>query len=379
MTDPPLTLLHAVHRTTQTSGVLAQALEAAQGLRAVGHRAAVLTRPDSTVAQRCDEIGVPWFSQRLRHPLDVASMRRLGAIVESQGVDVVHVHCGVTLGVALGALTLGARFALVANRATSFRPRPILMQALRSAKVHRVVATSRAVRDVLLSKATLAPEKVVVVPGSVDLARFDARRTHPLGVRRSLEIPDSALLVGHVGIRDWKGWKHTLAAMPAVTEAVPEACLLLIGCTSERQRRGVVELVHDVALGSRVFVAPVTDDMPDVLAACSVVVDASWAGTATSGVIREAMALGRPVVATAIGGNAELVEDGVSGVIVPPRDVATLGAAIARILRDADLALRLGAGGRERVRSEYSPEMRALRLAPVYRAALAELTDARPA
>ena len=378
MSDRPLGVLHMLHRTPPASGVLAQALEAAQGLRSIGHRATVLTRTDAAVARRCAELGIPWISHTLRHPLDVASMRSLATTVDEGGIDVVHVHCGVTLGVALGAATLGSRFMLVANRASSFRPQRVLAQALRSARVHRVVATSRMVRDVLLAHAGLPAMKVAVVPGSVDPNRFDARRTSPLSARRRLGIPESARLVGHCGIREWKGWKHTLAAMPAILGAVPEAHLLLLGCSSERQRRGVGELVAEVRLDRQVTVGPVTAEVPDVLSACDLVVDASWAGTATSGVVREAMALGKPVVATAIGGNAELVDDGVSGVIVPPRDIATLAAAIVRLLRDTDLATTLGSAASERVRSEFSPEIRARRLVAIYRAAVAEHTAPRP-
>jgi len=379
MSDRPLTILHMLHRTPLTSGVLAQAIEAAQGLREHGHDAAVLTRPDAVVARRCAEISVPWLSQRLRHPLDVASMRHLSEIVAERGVDVVHVHCGVTLGVALGAAALGAGFALVANRASSFRPQRILAQALRSPRVQRVVATSRAVRDVLLADAGVPADKVAVVPGSVDPARFDARRTRPQRARMSLGIPESTRLVGHVGIRDWKGWKHTLAALPAILAAIPDAHLLLLGCTSERRRRAVSVLVGEVGLAAHVTVGPVSSDIPDVLSACDVVVDASWAGTGTSGVIREAMALGKPVVATTIGGNAELVESGISGLLVPPRDIATLAAAIVRLLRDAELAASCGEAAKDRVRGELSPGMRALRLVAVYRAALAELAAARRA
>ena len=374
MTEPPLSVLHVLHRTTQTSGVLTQAIEAAQGLCAVGHDAALLTRPDVVVARRCAEVAVPCLAQGLRHPLDVAAMRRLAEVVAERRVDVVHVHCGVTLGVALGAAALGAGFALVANRASSFRPQRILAKALRSPRVQRVVATSRAVRDVLLADAGVPGDKVAVVPGSVDSARFDARRTRPQRARASLGIPDSARLVGHIGIRDWKGWKHTLAALPAVLSSIPDAHLLLLGCTSERRRQAVAALVGEVGLRAHVTVGPVSEDIPDVLSACDVVVDASWAGTGTSGVIREAMALGKPVVATAIGGNADLVENGVSGLLVPPRDAATLAAAIVRLLRDGELATHFGATARELVRSELSPEMRALRLVAVYRAALAELT-----
>ncbi len=376
----PLRILQVLHRTTLSSGSREQMLEAAQGLAVRGNFVCVLTRSDAEVARRCAALAIPYLPLKLRHPLDVGSMRHVAELVAEQAIDVVHVHCGVSLGVALGAATLGARFALVANRATSFRPRQILVQALRSARVHRVVATSRPIRDVLLAAAKLPPEKVVVVPGSVDLERFDPARTRPRRVRAEHGVPESARLVGHVGVREWKGWKHALAALAAIRTAIPEAHLLLVGCTSERQRRQVYELVAEIGLAGHVIVTLVTADLPDLLAACDVVIDPSWAGTAVSGVVREAMALSRPVVATDVGGNADLVEDGVSGLLVPPRDVPTLAAAVVRLLRDGETASRLGVAARSRVHSEFSMEMRAIRLEAAYRAAIgereAELTGA---
>lgn len=368
----PFAALQMLHRTTLGSGAREQMLEAAQGLAARGHRAVVLTRADAEVARRCAEGAITCRAHKLRHPLDVGSMRHLADLVEELGIDVVHVHCGVSLGVALGAAALGARFALVANRATSFRPRRLLVQTLRSPRVHRVVATSRPIRDVLLGAARLPPEKVVVVPGSVDLERFDPGRARPRRVRQALGLDDTVRLIGHVGVREWKGWKHALAALAAIRTAVPEAHLLLVGCTSERQRREVYELVDEVALTGLVTVTLMTSELADLLAACDVVIDPSWAGTAVSGVVREAMALSRPVVATDVGGNADLIEDGMSGLLVPPRDVPTLAAAVIRLLRDTEFAAHLGEAARSRVSSEFSMAMRAIRLEAVYRAAIAE-------
>ena len=73
-----------------------------------------------------------------------------------------------------------------------------------------------------------------------------------------------------------------------------------------------------------------------------------------------------------------MVEDGVSGLIVAPRDVATLAAAVVRLLGDAELASRLGTAARARVRDHFSPELRALRLVAVYREALVDLAATRP-
>jgi glycosyltransferase involved in cell wall biosynthesis len=191
-------------------------------------------------------------------------------------------------------------------------------------------------------------------------------------VRRELRLPAAARVVGAVGLREWKGWKETLQALPEVRAEHPAARLLLVGCESERQRRAVLRLAAEMGLADAVTATLARNDMPDVLAACDVVVDASWAGTGTTGTIREAMSLGRPVIATAIAGNGELVEDGVTGILVPPRDVKTLAAAISRLLRDGAFAAELAQAGRTRVRAQFSTTTRVVRLEALYRQVLHE-------
>jgi len=114
-------------------------------------------------------------------------------------------------------------------------------------------------------------------------------------------------------------------------------------------------------------------DVPQVLAALDVSVSASatpWEGL--SGVMRESLALGRPVVCTDVGGNRELVVDGVTGRLVPPGDASALCGAIAALLADPGAARRLGEAGRELAVAKFSNAARARTMEALYRRLLAE-------
>ena len=113
-------------------------------------------------------------------------------------------------------------------------------------------------------------------------------------------------------------------------------------------------------------------DMPQVLAAADAVADLSYAGTGITGTIREAMAMRRPVVASAVGGNPELVESGVSGLLVPPRDPEAAAEALASVLADPAAARRMGDAARERVEKGFSVERRLDRIETLYRRIIAE-------
>ena len=361
-----LTIVQMLEKTGFATGSVVQMFDAARGLAARGHTVVTVTRPSAEMAERCAAAGVEHAPLALRSEADLVSMFRFARLARERKVDVVHVHKGIAHAVALGATFLGARYGLVVNRGVSF---PIDLWSsfkYRSRRVNRIVTVAESIRQVVISSGRIPPHKVGVIYAGVDLERFDPERVDLAAVRAELEIPAQARLIGHVGMRDWKGWKELLRAFPAVRADHPVAHLLLVACTSQAQRAGVAELARDLGLEGAVTATMARSDMPDVLAACEVVVDPSWAGTGITGTIREAMALGKPVVATAVAGNPELVEDGVSGILVPPRDVPMLAAAISRLLRDGEFARRVAAAGQEKVRQHFSTEGRVSRLEALY-------------
>jgi glycosyltransferase involved in cell wall biosynthesis len=206
------------------------------------------------------------------------------------------------------------------------------------------------------------PEKVHVVYAGVDLARFDPSRAVGAKVRLEWGVrPDEQLLV-QVGAREWKGWRDLVSAAALSAGEFPRLRTAVVACKDEAERERVLAF----ALEDQVLAIGFRRDMPDVLAAADVVVDLSSEGLGITGTIREAMALGRPVVASAAGGNPELVEDGISGLLVPPRDPAAVAAAVRRILSDPALAERLSTAGRERVVRGFSTEIRLDRIEEIY-------------
>lgn len=379
MAQGPLSIAQMLEKTSFATGSVWQMFEAARGLVERGHRVVVVTRPDDRMATRCAQAGIDFVGMALRHEFDLGSMRRLARLARDRNLDVVHVHKGIPHAIALGASYLGTRYALVVNRGVSF---PLALGSrikYRSARVQRVVTVCEHIRQVVISSGKLPPDKVEVVYAGVDLTRFDPDRCDGSKVRNELAIDAEAHLVGHVGMRDWKGWKELLRAFPAVRERHPGAHLLLVGCSSDRQRQAVQETAAEMGLGDHVSVTLARADMPDVLCACDIVVDPSWAGTGITGTIREAMALAKPVVATSVAGNPELVEHGSSGLLIEPRDVPSLAAAIGRLLDEPSFAERLGRNAQRRVRKRFSTDVRISRLEKVYARALRDRRRAQRA
>jgi glycosyltransferase involved in cell wall biosynthesis len=172
-------------------------------------------------------------------------------------------------------------------------------------------------------------------------------------IRRELGLASEHALVTLIGARSWRGWGDVLEAMRVVAGACDRARLLFVGVPPPRIAE-IALRARDAGLADRVLCLGHRDDMPAFFNASDVVVDASYAGLGITGSIREALACQRPVVATRLEGMPELVVDGQTGLLVPPREPAALAAAILRLLGDPAAAQAMARAGRERVKAHFS-------------------------
>jgi glycosyltransferase involved in cell wall biosynthesis len=221
---------------------------------------------------------------------------------------------------------------------------------------HGVLVNSQAVRDRLLADGW-NPRRISVIPNGVELT--SSSREEVAAIRRELGLPLDSPVVGVFGrLTPLKGLEYFVDAAATVARRVAGARFLVVGNDREGPAGyslGLEARARALGLSDRIVFAGLRIDVPRLLGAVDVSVQPSLS-EGLSNVLLESMAAGIPVVATHAGGNGETVEDGVSGLLVPPRDASCLADAILRILDDGELAKRLGSAGRERVARRFSRE-----------------------
>lgn len=359
-------IVHVLEKNRTATGSVVQMLEAAVALADRGHRVTVASRPGGDLEGACDDAGVGFVALPLRGVADPRSVRTLRRVLRLAGTEIVHVHKGRAHSTALlAAVGLGAWPRIVVNRGVTFPLDAVNRWKYRHPRVAAVVCVADAVREVVIRTAGVAADRVTVIHAGTDVEVFDPDRVSGHGVRRSLGIDRGDVVVGHVSVRDWKGWREVLGAFARAAAGRPRLRLVVVACEPADARRRVEAAVTELALDDRVHLLGERRDMPQVLAACDVVVDGSWAGTGITGTIREAMALERAVVATDCGGNRELVVEG-TGLVVPPRDIGAMADAIGRLADDELLRVRLGRAARARVEQAFSTARRVDRLETLY-------------
>ncbi|MCP4897062.1 MAG: glycosyltransferase family 4 protein [bacterium] len=358
--------MHVLHKNRSSTGSVVQMVEAARGQRDLGYPVAIASRPGGDLEQVCRDNGLRFVPLAFRHEFDLGTVRALRREMVA-GCDVIHVHKGLPHSLCLiAAVGLGRLPRLVVNRGVSFPLTLTNKWKYRHPRVGCVVCVAQSVRDVVIQSAQLAPERVRVIHAGTDIERFNPRQVDPVAVRRELDIASDAVLIGTVSVRDWKGWRELLHAFASVAGQVTNARLLIVGCESSEEASRVEREVAQVGLLNRVNVLPCRSDMPDVLAACDIVVDASWAGTGITGTVREAMALERAVIATDVGGNRELIDSVEVGRLVPPRDIDALVQGIVELATSPNLHQAMGKAARQRVVEGFSTRTRVEQLLEVY-------------
>ena len=232
-----------------------------------------------------------------------------------------------------------------------------------------VIASSARVREWVIERLGLPSERVHRLLAPVDTSAFrpcgrDAELARSLGIRE-----DAAVVMNVARLAPVKGQAVLVEAMAHVVATCPRAVLALVGEPWSGELESLRRLARRLGLESSVVFAGRRDDVPSLLGLSSVCVSSSVGSEENSRAVSEYMAAGRPVVATAVGVVPELVRDGASGLLVPPRDAAALGRAISSVLLAPDRAARMGSEGRRLAVESFSAEAFSAGLARVLESA----------
>jgi len=341
--ERPLRVLMIDSETTWRGGQNQLAL-LLRGLREHGVQARVAAPRNAAVLSSADMQGFESVPLRMRHGMDVVAAARLAQHLRRERYDILHCHSShahstaflATWPARLGEGKRRDRPRLVVSRRVAFPVSRYGPAALKYRNADLFLAISSGVRDVLVDAGVNAAQ-VTLVPSGIDLEELRSKRDSQR-VRRELGIDPATSVVGTVAALTTNKAVHDLVrAARFVTEQVEDLRVVIVG--EGPARRDLEGLVARFGLQERVMLLGFRSDVLDVLSTFDCfVLPSRVEGLGTS--IMDAQVLGVPVVATRTGGIPDLVEDGDSGLLVPPGAPDLLGGAIVRMLRDPGLRAR---------------------------------------
>jgi len=332
--------------------------------------AGTLARGEESMAHVAEERGVavvvlPELSREIAPLHDLRAARRLALLIREQRPHILHTHTAKAGAVGrLAALfARGARPPIVVHtfhghvlrgyfgpvRSRLFR----LLERRLARTATALVAVSPEVRDDLVALGVAPREKFTVIRLGIELdRRVAAGQDGRAEARRQLGVPDERFVVGWIGrMTAVKRTDNVLLAFKGLRERGFDACLCMVGDGPDRDQ--VEQQAHRLGIMRRcLFLGYQEDVAPFYAAFDALVLPSGNEGTPVSAI--EALAGGRPVVATRVGGVPDVVRDGQDGFLVEPGAVDDLADRLARLATDPELRRRMGESGRARVLERYS-------------------------
>ena len=342
-----------------------QVLGLTLALAASGHRAELICDPAGRLWERAMEAGIRCHPIRIRNAIDLAAGVKLRAILKRERYDVVHFHTSRAHSMAPLARSFGST--LVVTRRMDYRPNRVFAPYLFNRAVDGVVAISTGVAD-SLAAAGVVRQRVTVVHSGADCERFRPPTSQERAdARGALNISDNDFVISAVGaLEQRKGHRYlieaigTLAASPMSSKV---KCFIVGQGSIHKVLQGEIAVSRSL---ERIKLLGRVDDPREILWASDLFAMPSLKeGLGVAAL--EAMAGGLPVIASDVGGLREVVEDGRSGLVVPPANAGAIVSAIVRLAESAELRSQMGAAARARVVENYSIEKMAARTLALYR------------
>ncbi|MBI3812202.1 MAG: glycosyltransferase [Nitrospirae bacterium] len=348
-------MLRILHLDTERTwrGGEAQLLHLAEGLARRGHFCIVAGQPDSPLLKRAAEKGLKTEAVAMPSEWSLSAVLSLTRILKRERVQVLHMHTSHACTLGGWAARLAGVPVRIISRRVDFSVRSNPFRRLKYQwGVDCIVAISEGVRSVLIGDG-LDPDRIEVIRSGIDPRPFDP--VYPASeARQEFGIAGKSPVVGCVAhFADHKGHRYLIEAAARVAAAVPDVRFLLVGDGELRPQ--IERQIKELKIEKQVILTGFRNDIPRLLAAMDIVVLSSHLeGLGTS--LLDAMAMSRPVVATRVGGIPEMVEDGVTGRLVPPRDPDALAGVLIKLIRRPDERKKMGEACRARMLKTFSAE-----------------------
>ena len=360
--DPPKLSIVGVDPELGFAGGETQVLGLTIALAGAGHRAELICDPAGRLWERAIAAGIKCHPLHIRNAIDLAAGVKLRAILKRERYDVVHFHTSRAHSMAPLARSFGST--LIVTRRMDYRPNRVFAPFLFNRAVDGVIAISGGVADSLAAAG---------VDRRADHGRSKRRRLRPLlpptaeeraDARRVLGISDGEILISSVGaLEQRKGHRYLIEAIGALAATGKFKCLIAGQGSIHKVLQGEIAVIRSL---DRIKLLGRVDDPRELFWASDIFAMPSLKeGLGVAAL--EAMAIAMPVIASDVGGLREVVEDGRTGIIVPPANAPAITSAIVRLADSAELRSQMGAAARARVVENYSMETMAARTLALYR------------
>lgn len=337
----------------QWRGGQQQALYLHLGMLSRGYKSGFICNPDSELESRLGQRKASYHCIRHRFEADLYAGYQLANYAKTQVYDILHLHSSHALGWGLLAKLFYPSVKLVASRRVDFHIGKNIFSRWKyiGPQVNALVAISENIRDVMLQDG-VPKDKIRLIYSGVDIHKFDLVLPDPK-YRQHWQIPEEAIIVGTVAaFVAHKDYRNYFGAAAIALKSNPRLHFVAVG--DGVQMQAMKELAKELGIAGKISFTGFQNSVGGHLKAFDIFVIASKKeGLGTS--VLDAMSVGLPVIGTRAGGIAEMIEDGISGLLVEARNSEALATAILKLAANEDLRKHLAPNAIRRVQ-DFSKE-----------------------
>lgn len=340
-----------------------QSLFLAKELQKKSYSFKFYVQPGSPLYKRAREADLPVVPLRMRSETDVWAILRLAMGMKRFGCQLVHCHDAHSVAVGSAAASLSKVPLRVVSRNVDFPLKKNFFSQMKYNKnIDVIIAVSKGIKKVLVDGG-IDSSLVKVIPDGIDYSPFEEAASSRY-LRKELNFGPDDFLVGIVAhLADHKGHKYLIKATEILKEKAPRIKVIIVG--EGPLRMELDTMVKRIHVEDMVFFLGFREDVPQILASLDLFVLSSHLEGMGSSIL-DAMASRLPVVATRVGGIPEVVVNGETGLLVPPKSPTALAKAILRIYADRKLGKCLGQKGYQVVHQKFSAEAMAAKVIMEY-------------
>lgn len=327
------------------------------GMLKRGHRVLLACRPGSMIAERAPGYGIETHEIPMGGVFDLKAITRLSGLIKREHVDFVVTHSSKDSWCAGFAAQSCRRAKVIRMRHVGAIIKPTFSsRLLYKILPDAVVTIGEGVRKHVIERTGVSPDAVISIPTGIDLEKFDPDKADASRFRKDIGVDMNAPLIGTIGmLRREKGHSYLIGAAAEVVKHFPEARFAIVGDVAFESpiKQRLTGEIAALGLEGKAILAGFRTDVPDVIASLDVYVQPSLS-EAFGQVISQAFAMKKPVVGTKVGGIPEQVIEGKTGFLAEKENSKQLADGIIALLRDPDMARRMGENGRKFVEERVS-------------------------
>lgn len=301
-----------------------------------------IQEPEKDMYRKIEDLDIPCFIIEKGEGMNYSLPFKLSRLMRRERIDLVNSHdIGATLFAATAARLAGVKRVVHTDHSqilTITRFASAYHWIIRHLVSHSITV-SKDLEEFFANTISLDINRITTIPNGIDISRFTIS-SDSSSLRKEFGIAKNTMVVGTIGrLMEQKGTEYLIRACAQLKERYPDFTLVLVG---EGELRTDLEgLTAGLGMDDKIIFTGIRDDTPELLNLFDLfVLPSLWEGQPIT--IIEAMAAGKPIIATDVGGNAEILQHGEFGVLVPSRDSGKLAEAMEKLFVDRPMARKLG-------------------------------------